>query len=49
MKTFCDPDLLGHQVVWAAAGTPDAVFALEPRELVAVSGAQVVGFTADVP
>jgi prolyl-tRNA editing enzyme YbaK/EbsC (Cys-tRNA(Pro) deacylase) len=49
VKTFCDPDLLGHQVVWAAAGTPDAVFALRPRELVAISGAQVVGFTADVP
>ena len=35
-----DRDLLSHDVVWAAAGLPDAVFAVSPAELLRVSGAQ---------
>jgi prolyl-tRNA editing enzyme YbaK/EbsC (Cys-tRNA(Pro) deacylase) len=42
VRAFCDEDLLGHDEVWAAAGTPDAVFPLTPGELVRVSGAVVV-------
>jgi prolyl-tRNA editing enzyme YbaK/EbsC (Cys-tRNA(Pro) deacylase) len=36
-----DPGLLAHEVVWAAAGLPDAVFAIRPDDLVRVSGARV--------
>jgi prolyl-tRNA editing enzyme YbaK/EbsC (Cys-tRNA(Pro) deacylase) len=42
MRTFCDEDLLAHREVWAAAGTPDAVFPLTSSDLVRVSGATVV-------
>jgi prolyl-tRNA editing enzyme YbaK/EbsC (Cys-tRNA(Pro) deacylase) len=34
-----DRDLLRWEEIWAAAGTPDAVFALSPSELLRVSGA----------
>jgi len=33
MKTFIDPDLLVHDIVWAAAGTPHAVFSVDPNAL----------------
>lgn len=33
MKTFIDPDLLVHDVVWAATGTPQAVFSVDPKVL----------------
>ena len=46
LPTFVDPDLLAHEQVWAAAGTPREVFALTPDELVAVSGATTAAFTA---
>lgn len=42
LLTLCDSDLLGYQQIWAAAGTPDTVFALTPDQLVAAAGAQVV-------
>jgi prolyl-tRNA editing enzyme YbaK/EbsC (Cys-tRNA(Pro) deacylase) len=41
VRTVVDRDLLGHDVVWAAAGAPDAVFGTTPEELVATSGGQV--------
>jgi Cys-tRNA(Pro) deacylase len=41
LPTFCDPDLLQHSVVWAAAGTPHAVFSISPSQLVALCEAQV--------
>ena len=37
-----DRDLERHEVVWAAAGLPDAVFALSPADLVRASGGTVV-------
>lgn len=37
-----DRDLLGHDLVWAAAGLPDAVFGITPADLLRVSGARVV-------
>jgi prolyl-tRNA editing enzyme YbaK/EbsC (Cys-tRNA(Pro) deacylase) len=49
LGAFCDEDLLGYDEIWAAAGTPDAVFALTPAELLRVSGAEVARFRADVP
>ena len=36
-----DRDLLAHDRVWAAAGLPDAVFAIQPDALVSVSGGRV--------
>jgi prolyl-tRNA editing enzyme YbaK/EbsC (Cys-tRNA(Pro) deacylase) len=41
IDTVVDEDLLGYDVVWAAAGTPRAVFAIEPDRLVEVAGARV--------
>jgi prolyl-tRNA editing enzyme YbaK/EbsC (Cys-tRNA(Pro) deacylase) len=40
--TFIDEDLMGHDVVWAGAGAPDAVFAIVPADLVRLSGGVVV-------
>jgi prolyl-tRNA editing enzyme YbaK/EbsC (Cys-tRNA(Pro) deacylase) len=33
VETFIDEDLLLYDEVWAAAGTPNAVFRLSPRDL----------------
>lgn len=41
MPTFVDEDLLRHDAVWAAAGTPRHVFRLAPDDLVRLSGATV--------
>jgi prolyl-tRNA editing enzyme YbaK/EbsC (Cys-tRNA(Pro) deacylase) len=45
LRTFLDEDLLAHPVVWAAAGTPNAVFAVAPRALADAVGAQVLRVT----
>jgi len=37
-----DETLLKHETVWAAAGTPDAVFAITPERLQELSGAEPV-------
>jgi prolyl-tRNA editing enzyme YbaK/EbsC (Cys-tRNA(Pro) deacylase) len=42
VRTFLDRDLLGYREVWAAAGTPDAVFRTSPDELERASLAEVV-------
>ena len=36
-----DRDLLNFDVIWAAAGTPNAVFQLTPAQLVAITGGTV--------
>ncbi len=41
LPVYCDRDLLAYDVVWAAAGTPKAVFAVEPQRLVQACGATV--------
>lgn len=41
LDTYVDEDLLGHDEVWAAAGTWNHVFAVDPRTLVELSGATV--------
>lgn len=41
-RVLADRSLLAHEVVWAAAGTPYAVFPMEPKELVAHAGAALV-------
>jgi len=45
MPVFMDRDLQRHQVVWAAAGRPDAVFPIAPGRLVELSGARVETLT----
>ncbi|HEV8535048.1 MAG TPA: YbaK/EbsC family protein [Candidatus Limnocylindria bacterium] len=40
-RVIADEGLLAFDVVWAAAGLPDAVFPIAPRELVRVAGADV--------
>jgi prolyl-tRNA editing enzyme YbaK/EbsC (Cys-tRNA(Pro) deacylase) len=42
---LCDPALLEHDVVWAAAGSPTTVFPIGPAALVAASAARVVDVT----
>ena len=37
VPTYLDESLLDHDQIWAAAGTPDAVFALSPAELQAIA------------
>jgi len=41
VPVFMDRDLLGHRVVWAAAGRPDSVFDIEPGHLRELSQATV--------
>jgi prolyl-tRNA editing enzyme YbaK/EbsC (Cys-tRNA(Pro) deacylase) len=41
LRCVIDRDLLDHDVVWAAAGTPRHVFPVDPSELVRRTGAEV--------
>jgi prolyl-tRNA editing enzyme YbaK/EbsC (Cys-tRNA(Pro) deacylase) len=45
LQTFIDRDLLEYEEVWAAAGTPHAVFRLAPGNLVKMTGGEVVRIT----
>lgn len=40
LPTLVDEDLLAHDEVWAAAGTPEAVFPIDPDRLVEFAGAR---------
>ncbi len=42
LETLIDVDLLQYPQVWAAAGTPNAVFCLSPVDLQRVTGGRVV-------
>lgn len=42
MQVYMDEDLLAFDTVWAAAGTPRAVFAVAPRLLAEAIGAETV-------
>lgn len=41
IKTIIDQDLLQYDEIWAAAGTPNAVFKLTPEELTAMTGGEI--------
>lgn len=41
-ETLIDRELLQYDTVWAAAGTPHTVFAVDPRELVRATGGRVL-------
>ena len=34
LTTYIDEDFLQYEVIWAAAGTPNAVFAITPQDLI---------------
>ncbi len=40
LRVLIDRDLLDHDEVWAAAGTPDTTFPVDPRQLREASGAE---------
>jgi prolyl-tRNA editing enzyme YbaK/EbsC (Cys-tRNA(Pro) deacylase) len=42
LEIFIDEDLLNLGEIWAAAGSPNAVFKLAPSELVQMTGGRVV-------
>ncbi len=45
LLTFIDQDLLQYSEIWAAAGTPNAVFRLSPADLARMTGGKVVRIT----
>lgn len=42
LPTYIDADLLRYDRLWAAAGSPYAVFPVTPQELVRITGGRVV-------
>ena len=42
LVTLIDADLLQYAEIWAAAGTPNAVFRLTPDDLVRITGGRVI-------
>ena len=38
LPVYMDPDLMAHDIVWAAAGAPNAVFAVDPTRLLDATG-----------
>jgi prolyl-tRNA editing enzyme YbaK/EbsC (Cys-tRNA(Pro) deacylase) len=46
METYIDEDFLQFQTVWAAAGTPNAIFETTPEALQKMTGGRTVGVKA---
>jgi prolyl-tRNA editing enzyme YbaK/EbsC (Cys-tRNA(Pro) deacylase) len=46
LEVVVDRDLLQHDVVWAAGGTPNDVFPISPAALVSATGGRVVDLKA---
>jgi prolyl-tRNA editing enzyme YbaK/EbsC (Cys-tRNA(Pro) deacylase) len=42
IETYLDQDLLQYTTIWAAAGTPNAVFELTPEELATMTQGKVI-------
>jgi prolyl-tRNA editing enzyme YbaK/EbsC (Cys-tRNA(Pro) deacylase) len=42
LAVFIDEDLLHYPLIWAAAGSPQAVFHLTPQELLRITGGRVI-------
>ena len=49
IDTYMDEDLLQYEKVWAAAGTPNAIFEIPSRELLRITGAKVVRVKSPSP
>ena len=45
IDTLIDEDLLRHRVIWAAAGTPNALFQMDPADLARMTGGRVISIT----
>jgi prolyl-tRNA editing enzyme YbaK/EbsC (Cys-tRNA(Pro) deacylase) len=45
IETIIDEDLMQYQEIWAAAGTPNAVFPLKPQQLVLITAGKVEKIT----
>lgn len=45
-ELFIDSDLLLYDVIWAAAGTPNTVFAILPNDLARVTGGKIADLKA---
>ena len=45
VRSFLDPRLMEFGTVWAAAGTPRHIFAIDPEVLHRITGAELVDFT----
>jgi Cys-tRNA(Pro) deacylase len=45
VPVYLDEDLTDFETVWAAAGTPEAVFPISPAEIIEHAGAEVVDVT----
>lgn len=42
LETYVDEDLLQYEEIWAAAGTPKAIFKMKSNDLQGMTGGQVV-------
>lgn len=42
METYLDEDFLPYQTIWAAAGTPNAIFELKTEDLQKMTGGQII-------
>lgn len=42
LETYVDQDLFQYEFIWAAAGTPFAVFKLAPGDLLRITGGKVI-------
>ncbi len=42
LKTFIDEDLLKYDEIWAAAGTPNAMFKLTPKDLKKITVGEII-------
>jgi prolyl-tRNA editing enzyme YbaK/EbsC (Cys-tRNA(Pro) deacylase) len=42
LETFIDEDLLRYAEVWAAGGTPRALFRVRPPDLVRMTGGRII-------
>ncbi|NQU30826.1 MAG: YbaK/EbsC family protein, partial [Anaerolineae bacterium] len=42
IETYVDEDLLRYEEIWAAAGTPKAVFKMQASELPKMTGGKVI-------
>jgi prolyl-tRNA editing enzyme YbaK/EbsC (Cys-tRNA(Pro) deacylase) len=49
LTVLLDEDLLQYDLIWAAAGTPHAVFPITPQELLRITGAQAVQLKEEDP
>lgn len=47
LSSYMDEHLLGFDVVWAAAGAPNAVFEIAPKTLLEMTGAKKLKVTGD--